>query len=221
MRITAYPRATGIPSRVSDAIKFGIARSHAYRDEPLPIAQRKLLYANDLLPAGSELPAGQSNTFRRVIDFDSRTMKLARLSVDAFFITSPSVDKVYTCPLSPGAPQKSSDDGASFQDEISKPMNQNGAQFLCREIRLIPRNAIHEMVGDRPSFAIFAIFSDSTQPNEEYPRLLMWWGANGQYPPNLNSLQYQKVSAANPTMMYDNMAVEYSPSGESAPPKQK
>jgi hypothetical protein len=223
MRITAYPRATGIPNQLSDAIEFGISQSRAYRDDPLPIDQRKLLYANDLLPAGSVLAAGQSNTFHRVVDFNSRTMRLARLAVDAIFIASPSFAKVYTCPPPPGTPvsqpQKSTDDGASFQDEISKVIvDKDGVRFLCREIRLVPRNVIYEMVGDPPSFAVMAILNNPKDQSSEYPTLLMLPGANGNY--QLNSRQYQKVSDANPTMVYSNMAVEYSPS-ESSTPGQK
>jgi hypothetical protein len=222
MRITAYPRATGIPNQLSDAIEFGMSQSRAYRDDPLPIDQRKLLYASDLLPAGSVLAAGQSNTFHRVVDFNSRTMRLARLAVDAIFIASPSFAKAYTCPPPPGTPvsqpQKSTDDGASFQDEISKVIvDKDGVRFLCREIRLMPRNVIHDMVGDRPSFAVMAILNNPKDQSSEYPTLLMLPGANGNY--QLNSREYQKVSDANPTMVYSNMAVEYSPS-ESVTPGQ-
>jgi hypothetical protein len=216
MRITAYPRATGIPNQVSDAIEFGFTPALAYRDEPLPINQRKLLYAKDLLPAGSMLAAGQSNTFRRVVDFNSRTMRLARLAVDAIFITSPRIAKVYTC----SKPQKSTDDGQSFQDEISKVIvDKQDVRFLCREIRLEPRNVIHEMVGDQPTFAVMAIFNDPAKQGSEYPTLLLLSGANGNY--QLNSRQYQKLSDGNPTMTYHDMAVEYSPSDQSAPSGQK
>jgi hypothetical protein len=160
MRITAYPRDPGKPTPVSDAIEFGYIKSHAYRDKPLSFAESKLLYAKDLLPAGSPLAAGQSLTFRRVVDFDSHTMRLARLAVDAFFITNPRV-AVYTCPSSPGGPQKSTKDGPSFENDISTIMvNENGAHFLCREIRLAPQNVVHELVGDRPSWVIEAILSD-------------------------------------------------------------
>jgi hypothetical protein len=221
MRITAYPRDEGTPDRLTDAIKFGITPSRAYRSEPLAVDQRKLLYASDLLPAGSVLAAGQSNTFHRVVDLDSREMKLARLAVDAIFITSPRIAKVYTCPPPPGMPasqpQVSSDDGSLFQNEISKIfVDSNGVQFLCREIRLVPRNVIHELVGDRPSFAVMAIFDDPRDLGSEYPTLLMLQGANGEYQ-QLNSSQNQKLTDANPTMTYSNMAVEYSPSDVSTP----
>jgi hypothetical protein len=75
---------------------------------------------------------------------------------------------------------------------------------------------VHELVGDRPSFVIEAIFSDpQKRPDEEYPRLLMLPGANKNYV--LDPLQHQRVLDANPPMQYDDMTVEYSPSGESAP----
>jgi hypothetical protein len=219
MRITAYPQATGIRTQLSDAIEFGLSPSREYRDVPLPSDQRTPMYAKDLLPAGSTLASGQSNTFRRVVDFDAHKMRLARLAVDAIFITSPSIDKVYTCAFPPGAPQKSTDD-KSFQDEISKLTNQqDGTQFLCREIRLKPRNVIHEIIGDHPTFEILAIFNDPKNPITEYPALLLWLGANGNY--SLTASQWKKVSAANPTITYNDIAVEYSPSEESAPPAKK
>jgi hypothetical protein len=222
MRITAYPRATGAPNQLSHAIEFGIGQSRAYRDDPLPIDQHILLYARDLLPAGSVLAAGQSNTFGRVVDFNSRTMRLARLAVDAIFITNPSLAKVYTCPPPPGTrvsqPQMSSDD-ASFQDEISKVIvDKDGVQFKCREIRLAPRNVIYEMVGGHPSFAVMAILKNPKDQSSEFPTLIMLTGASGNY--QLNSRQYQRVTDAYPTMVYSDMAVEYSPS-ESATPGPK
>jgi hypothetical protein len=222
MRITAYPQGPGKPTQVSDAIEFGMEKSHAYRDkaQALPVSASKLLYAKDVLPAGTPLAAGQSLTVRNVVDFDSHTMRLARLAVDAFFITNPRI-AIYTCPSSPGGPQRSTKDGDLFEHDIRTIMvNADQARFLCREIRLAPQNVVHEVVGDRPSFVIEAIFSDpQKRPDEEYPRLLVLPGANKSY--DLDPLQHQRVLDANPPMQYDDMAVEYSPSGESAPPKQK
>jgi len=37
MRITAYPRGTGIRIQLPDAIQFGLTKSPTYRDDPLPI----------------------------------------------------------------------------------------------------------------------------------------------------------------------------------------
>jgi hypothetical protein len=219
MRITAYPRDPGKPSPVSDALEFGYAKSQAFRDKPLSMAGSKLLYAKDLLHSGFPLAAGQSLTLRRVVDFDSQKMRLARLAVDAFFITNPGVTE-YACPSSPGGPQKSTKDGDAFQSALRTIMvNSAGAQFLCKEIRLAPQNVVHEIVGDQPSFVIEGILSDPQKPDEEYPRLLILAGADKRY--DLDPLQYQRVRDANPPMEYDDMAVEYSPSEESAPPKQK
>jgi hypothetical protein len=115
-------------------------------------------------------------------------------------------------------PQMSSDN-ASFQDEISKVIvDKDGVQFKCREIRLVPRNVIYEMVGGRPSFAVMAILKNPKDQSSESPTLIMLTGASGNY--QLNSRQYQRVTDAYPTMVYSDMAVEYSPS-ESATPGQK
>jgi hypothetical protein len=223
MRITAYP--TGTPTQLSElpaAIQFGISPSTPYRANPLPIDQRKTLYANDLLPVGNTLAAGQSNTYRKVVDFDSGSMRLARLDVDGIFMTSPNIDKISTCPEE-GAPQPQvSVDDKTFQDKIVQPIYQNVAgyadrkEFLCREIRLKPRNVIHEITGDHPGLEIAAIFKDPKNPNLQPPALLLWWGFNGNY--LLSSGQWQKVSDANPTLVYNNIGAEYSPSKESAPP---
>jgi len=216
MRITAYERRTGTPDQVPDAIEFGLNPEHEYRDDPLPTSQRELLYANDVLQAGSILAPGQSHTFRRVVDFNSGTRRLARLAVDAIFITSPRISDVYTC----GPSKKATGDGG-FQEEIAKVLEENGARFLCRDIHLTPRNVIHEMVADHPAFAVQAILDDDnpTRKNLDYPRLVMWRGASGNY--NLNSMQDQKVNDANPTMTYQDMVVEYSPSDQPYAPDKK
>jgi hypothetical protein len=211
MRITAYERTTGTPDHVADAIEFGLNPEHEYRDDPLPTSRKELLYANDVLQAGSILAPGQSHTFRRVVDFNSSTRRLARLAVDAIFITSPRISEVYTC-----GPSKKATGDSGFQEEIAKALEENGARFLCRDIHLSPRNVIHEMVADHPAFAVQAILDDDNPPrkNLDYPRLVMWRGASGNY--NLNSMQDQKVDDANPTMTYQDMVVEYSPSDEPA-----
>jgi hypothetical protein len=252
MRITAYPKPPGTPtqstqlSELPGAIQFGLSPpSHEYRDDPLPIEQRKTLYANELLAVADQMAPGQSRTYRKVVDFDSH-WRLARLDVDGIFMTSPNVDEVYTCPappketkeiwfhqlddgeltpIPPETPQMSSD-ATYFQGEIAKPIykkvlvpaGQDPAQdlqkFFCREIRLKPRNVIHEIIGDQPRFEVLAIFKDPTNPSLQPPGLLLWPGVNGKYP--LNSGQWQKVSAANPTLVYTNIGAQYSPSEQSA-----
>jgi hypothetical protein len=237
MRVTAYPwRPPGARTELPDAIQFAFPASTPYRDDPLPIEQRKTLYANDLLPVGYTLAPGQSNTYRKVVDFDSHEWRLARLDVDGIFMTSPNVDEVYTCPVPPDKiwfhdlgwwgrtripPQKSADD-REFQEEISKPIYEEvgggrAKEFFCREIRLKPRNIIHEIIGDHPRFEVLAIFNDPTNPSLHYPALLLWPGVNGNY--LLNSSQWQKVSAENPTLVYNKIGVEYSPSEQSATPR--
>jgi len=238
MRITAYP--TGTPTQLPEmtaAIQFGISPSIPYRADPLRFDHRKTLYANDLLPVGSTLAAGQSNTYRKVVDFNSHEWRLVRLDVDGIFITSPNIDKVYTCPAPPKGiwshnpqpertdvpPQKSADDGdgSEFQKEIVNPIYEKVAdgvfkQFFCREIRLKPRNVIHDIIGDRPRFEVLAIFNDPTNASLQYPALFLWWGVNGNY--SLNPHQWQKVEALNPTLELHKIGVEYMPSEEPAPP---
>jgi hypothetical protein len=235
MRVTAYPwRPPGTPTQLPDAIQFALTASTPYRDDPLPIEQRKTLYANDLLPVGYTLAPGQSNTYRKVVDFDSHEWRLARLDVDGIFMTSPNVDEVYTCAIPPGEiwfhdpdhpdhtriPSQKSADDPKFQEEIVKPIYKKVPggvqQFFCREIRLKPQNVVHEIVGDKVRFEVLAIFNDPTNPSLQYPALLLWPGVNGNY--LLNSRQWQKVSAANPTLVYNKIGVEYSASEQPATP---
>jgi hypothetical protein len=240
MRITAYPsHPTGTPTQLSQlpglpgAIQFGISPSTPYRADPVLIKQRKTLYANDLLPVGYTLAPGQSNTYRKVVDFNSNEWRLVRLDVDGIFITSPNIDEVYTCPAPPKSiwshdpnpertdipPQKSAGDGdgSEFQKEIVKPIYEKvdggrAKEFFCREIRLKPRNVVHDIIGDHPRFEVLAIFNDPTNQTLQYPALLLWWGVNGNY--SLNPHQWQKVEAANPTLVLNKIGVEYMPSKE-------
>jgi hypothetical protein len=244
MRITAYPQATGTPTKLPDAIQFGLTPLHEYRDDPL-IEQGKTLYASELLSVADVMAAGVSHTYSKVVDFDSGTMRLARLDVDGIFMTSPNIDEVYTCPVPsketkvtwfhydhphhgeftrilPDRTQVSADDKVGgFQDEIADPIYEMDAdgvlkKFFCREIRLKPRNVIHEIVGDQPRFEVLAIFNDPTNPTLPYPALFLSPGVNGKYP--LNARESQKVSAANPTLAYKNIGAQYSPSKEPALP---
>jgi hypothetical protein len=217
MRITAYPsQPPGKQTQLPDTMHFGLTPSQEYRADPLPIDHSVPLYVKELFPPATPLAAGQSNTFRRVVDFNSGTMRLARLAVDAIFITSSNFDALtYTCALS-GKPQKSA---AEAPNEIDTLINKNVAggvqQFKCREIHLKPRNVIHEISGNHASFEVAAIFQDPTNQSTDYPALLLWWGVNGNY--FLDPRQWQKVRDANPTLG-SYVAVEYSPSQESAPP---
>ena len=162
MRITAYPsgRPSGKPTELPDAIQFALNASTPYRADPLPIDQPKTLYANDLLPVGNTLAPGQSNTYRKVVDFDSHEWRLARLDVDGIFMTSPNVDEVYTCPAPPKdkkgkevwfhdpddpehtPPERSrtepiprpqiSADAEGFQDEIANPIYEKVADGVLK-----------------------------------------------------------------------------------------
>ena len=250
MRITAYPwQPPGTRTPLPDAIQFGISPSTPYRADPLPIDHGKTLYANDLLPVGNLLAAGQSNTYRKAVDFNSHEWRLVRLDVDGIFITSPNIDKVYTCPAPPKdkngkevwfhdpddpehtPPERSrteaiprpqmSADAEGFQKEIANPIYEKVAdggfkKFICREIRLKPRNVIHDIIGDHPRFEVLAIFNDPTNAGLQYPALFMWWGVNGNY--SLSPHQWQKVEAANPTLELNKIGVEYMPSEDPAPP---
>jgi hypothetical protein len=218
MRITAYPLGSGDRIPVSKAIEFGEQKAHAYRNEPLPRSGRELLYAKDILPVDAAIASGQSQTFREVVDFNARTMRLARLAVDAFFITNPRMSS-YPCPDPTDGSQESTASPANLDAGMEKVMtNSGGTQFMCREIRPAPSNVVHELVGDRPSFAVMAILNDPVHPDEESPILLWLPGARGKYQP-LTPLQAQKVFAESPAMEYKDMAVEYSPSKELVPPK--
>ena len=180
MRITAFPRATGIRTGLPDTIQFGISPPHEYRDDPLPIDDSIPLYAKALFPPAWPLTAGQSTTFRRVVDFNSRTMRLARLAVDTIFITSPNFDALtYSCAVS-GEPQKSAEQAPY---EIDTPINQNDQQFKCREIRLKPRNVIHEIIGNHASFEVVAIFKDPKNQRHRRPGTTTVVGRHRQLQP--------------------------------------
>jgi hypothetical protein len=251
MRITAYPNGKGTApngkgtaNKLEEAIQFGIQASNPYRDESLP-TDKRTLYAEDLLSIAEVMAPGQSNTYRKVVDFDSSAWKLARLDVDGIFMTSPNVDEVYTCPVplfkkwshdgpydpesNPLPPPMSVDDkplhdSTSFQTEISKPIYEEvevdgktvAKKLLCRDIHLKPRNVIHKIVGDNPRFEVLAIFEDPSNQSNEYPALLLWLGENENY--LLTSGQWQKVLNANPAITYKNIGAEYIPSGQPALP---
>jgi hypothetical protein len=239
MRITAYPQASkATPDQLADAIQFGLKQSSPYRDESLP-SDKRTLYANDLLPIAEVMAPGQSTTYRKVVNFDSSTLRLARLDVDGIFITSPNIDEVYTCPVPPDKTwwhvdpqdpkgthtpvqgQVPEHNGGQFQTEVSQPIYEKvdgygPKKFLCREIRLKPRNVVYDLIGDHPRFEVMAIFDDPTNQSNEYPALLLWLGDNGNY--SLTSGQWQKVLNANPTISYKNIGAEYIPSEQSALP---
>jgi hypothetical protein len=238
MRITAYPKGKGRLDAIPDAIQFGFQASSPYREESLP-TDKHTLYANDLLSIADVMAPGQSTIYRKVVDFDSGKMRLARLDVDGIFMTSPNIDEVYTCPLPllktwyhlgwwgltrilpyRIPPQMSADD-TGFQDQIVQPIYEKVAdgvfkKFFCRDIHFKPRNVIHDIVGDHPRFEVLAIFEDPTNQSNEYPALLLWLGENENY--LLTSGQWQKVLSANPAITYKNIGAEYIPSEQSAPP---
>ncbi len=225
MRITAYPLGSGDPipdsktDEVAKAIEFGDQKAHAFRNKPLPHTGTELLYAKDILPVEATIASGQSQTFREVVDFNARTMRLVRLAVDAFFITNPRMSS-YPCPDPADGPQQSTASPANPGAAMDKIMtNSDGTQFKCREIRPAPSNVVHELVGDRPSFAIMALLVDPAHPDEESPILLWLPGAAGKYQPILTSRQAQRIFAESPAMEYKDMGVEYSPSKELVPPK--
>jgi hypothetical protein len=170
-----------------------------FRANPTPAANRQLIYAGDFMSGpGYFLTPGETDTFQRVVDIDSRTVGQARLSVSAVFITERRIKDTRSC-------------DPEYYSLTSPIPSLAGGHFLCVEYEIAPSNIVNQLVGPHQVvLRVFMITDAQDMPGRVYPRIEFGYFTANQGDQLPDQRTVRKIMDANPTAEVD-ASTEYAP----------
>lgn len=216
-RVTSYPVGTPTEPATTEALlgsldPDGRAKRGDYRETPADPRDSTLIYATVLAAPYEDafLVPGQTGELKRVVDVDSRTVRLVRLSVEAVVVTHRMMQDIHSC----YPPQVSfSRDVGGFFSEAGKlhQWGPGGARVLCTESRFASIGAVQELVSDHPVLRTLFVVE---VPNHawEVPMLLPFFGTRETVDYPFTHVDTAiRVEHANPSSTIAESA-EYAPS---------
>jgi hypothetical protein len=243
MRVTAYPLTFSetqtyvnscyfTPDQNEDWCKLangfdpsGFEQDVDFRDSPTlhapitptPPAARQLLYAGAL--QGDLLMAGETDTFQRDVDIDSRKVLLARLSVSAIYVTAPRMEDSRSCV---GKHVSQYQDLSQFSNEVQQlqqfQSKSGRTHYFCREYDIAPGNIIEKLIANHPAIQVTIWLNNPNLPGTEYPIIGYDFGTAGRFHQRDPGLQLErKLQKVYPTGQMTSES-EYAPT-EKPPPK--
>jgi hypothetical protein len=173
------------PSLSSNDIDFPIVRT--------PPASADVLYANTLGSPTYFLVAGETDTFQREVDIESK-YHLARLSVSGIFLTERRIDDIRSCQANHASENANLDQFSHAVEEVqgrvqvqdqlqqvpaSKSVPHFG-HFFCREYAFAPADVIEKLIANHPAIKVQTWLDDPSDSTlDEYPRLYEGFGTLG------------------------------------------
>jgi hypothetical protein len=212
MRVTSYPVGTPTEPATTDALLAGMDPSieRDYREKPTLPGDSRLLYARIIAaPYEDDLLApGETSEYKRIIDVDSRTVRLVRLSVEASLVTHRRMQDTRSC----YSPQVSfAQDPIGFMSEARKLHEWGAARVLCTESRFASVGAVQDLVSDHPVLRTLVVVDHPTHV-VEVPTLLPFFGTREALEdPFAHVDTMYRVENANPSVFIRDSA-EYAPS---------
>ncbi|GBE63574.1 hypothetical protein MFM001_00360 [Mycobacterium sp. MFM001] len=217
VRVTSYPVGTPTEPATTDTLLAslnpnGRIKRGDYRETPAVPRDSTLLYATVLAAPYDDafLAPGQTGELKRVVDVDSRTVRLVRLSVEAVVVTHRMVQDVHSC----YPPQVSLwQDPGGFISEAGElhGWGPGGARVLCTESRFASIGAVQDLVSDHPVLRTLVVVE---VPNHamDVPMLLPFFGTRETVDePFTHVRTANRVEHANPSSIIAESA-EYAPS---------
>ncbi|BBZ10948.1 hypothetical protein [Mycobacterium branderi] len=217
MRVTSYPVGTPTEPATTEALLAGLDPSGRslrddYREKPTLPGDSTLLYASIIAASyeDSFLNPGETSTYQRVIDVDSRTVRLVRLSVEATLVTHRMMQETRSC----YPPQVSfSQDPGAFLSEAGKlhEWGVAGARVLCTESQFASTGAIQDLVSDHPVMRTITVV-DNPAHVAEVPTLVPLFGTREAVDdPFTHVATLTQVGNSTPATLFRDWA-EYAPS---------
>ncbi|WP_142358459.1 hypothetical protein [Mycobacterium celatum] len=217
MRVTSYPVGTPTEPATTEALHAALDPSGSsmrddYREKATLPADSTLLYATIIAASyeDSFLNPGETGEYKRVIDVDSRTVRLVRLSVEATLVTHRMMQETRSC----YPPQVSfSQDPGTFLSEAGKlhEWGNAGARVLCTESQFASTGAVQDLVSDHPVMRILTVV-DNPSRVVEVPTFLPFFGTREAVDdPFTHIATLTQVGNATPATLFRDWA-EYAPS---------
>ena len=143
-----------------------------------PVASSHLLYAGTYGAMGTFLVPGQTDTFQREVDIDSRNVRLARLSFNAIFLNERRIEDIRSCE---GKHASENEDLGEFASEVESAIPAGRAHYFCWEYDIAPANIIDQLIGSHPAMRVYTDLDNPYRLGNEYPRIRQGFGVAGRF----------------------------------------
>jgi hypothetical protein len=182
---------------------------------PTPPGASQLLYAGTL--RSELLMPGQTDTYQRDVDIDSREVLLTRLSASAIFLTKQRIEDIRSCV---GKHASANEDLSQYASEVQQvqQLQQEHAHYFCREYDMAPGNFIEKLIANHPAMQVSTWLDNPARPGTEYPLLVVDYGTVGGFDQPDREDLIRKLAEMYPGSFMDSES-EYAPT-EKPPPSQ-
>jgi hypothetical protein len=215
LRVTAYPTGGTSQPAGSDVLvnSLGPAAEGAkrnFREVPTLPGDARVLYAEvfALPDEGVMLSPGETWQFNRVIDVDSRVVRVARLTLEGVIVTQRRLKDVHTC----DEPQVSFGKEPVKYMFVAQSLHElfgGAAHGLCTESQFAPSSVVQDLVADHPLLRTYTVVDIR---GTESPTLLPFLGTRERMGDLLGLVDIQnKIDNSYPTVSIQDSA-EYAPS---------
>jgi hypothetical protein len=143
-----------------------------------PPASSHLLYAGTYGAMGTFLVPGETDTFQREVDIDSKNVRLARLSFTALFLNERRIEDTRSCE---GKHASENEEWAEFSSEVESAIAAGRAHYFCWEYDIAPANIIDQLIGCHPAMRVYTDLDNPYDPGEEYPRIRQVFRVAGRF----------------------------------------
>jgi hypothetical protein len=183
----------------------------------------QVLYAGLFMRPGSFLLPGETDSVQREVDIDRANVGLARLSVNAVFLTERNIQATTSCWKSRANAET---DPTSFSIEVNIPQHFSDQQtlpiidrrvrasYFCVDSEFAPRSIVDQAIGNQGVLRVWIMLNDPQVPGREYPRIELGYylvdARDGQILPDPDGRINEKLEKRNP-LGYADVAAEYAP----------
>jgi hypothetical protein len=176
------------PCLEGDLDLSGVNSDSDFRVDPTPATNAQLLYAGLFMNEDSFLTPGETDTFQREVDLDSKAFRLARFSVSAIFLPERIIRDTRSClGKDAGTTASALTDPRTFAREVSIAQTDSDERnvpalgphalqhYLCVQYEIAPRNVIESLTGDHLVVQTVMTLNDPQEPGNEYPQISAYW----------------------------------------------
>jgi heme/copper-type cytochrome/quinol oxidase subunit 4 len=145
---------------------------------PIRTSASQLVYASS--PASEFLMGGETDTYQRDVDIDSRKVLLTRLSVSAIFLTARRIEDIRSCV---GKHASVYEDLSRFSSEVKRTqqLQPAGVHYFCREYDIAPGNFIEKLIANHPAMQVYTWLNNPHHYATEYPSIAAQFGTVGRF----------------------------------------
>jgi hypothetical protein len=191
------------------------------------VHQCDLLEASLFGGPSSFMNPGETGITQEVIDIDADTVRLARLSVSAMFITERRFKDVKACwptkdtskslyPSNWPVQASRNHDADAYYAEAGHLWPGPGlTEALCMDYELAPRSVVQQLVSGPPVVRVQIVTGQWNDAENEYPRLYWWYGTAADIDKSQGDDETEKIRRSNPVAGV-SVSAEYAP-GEPLP----